>query len=43
MKQRLEGRMLRDRCKTFISDHLFQELSQDVNDDLQNSQRGAVP
>ena len=40
MKQRLECRMLRDRCKTFISDHLFQELPQDANDDLQNPQRG---
>ena len=32
--------MLRDRGKTFISDHLFQELPQDANDDLQNSRGG---
>lgn len=38
MKQHLEGRMLRDRCKAFISDHLLQELPQDANDDLQNQQ-----
>lgn len=30
--------MLCDRCKTSISDHLFQELSQDANNDLQNTQ-----
>ena len=40
MKQRLKGRKLRDRCKTFISDHLFQELPQDANNYLQNPQRG---
>lgn len=38
MKQSLEDRMLRDRCKAFISDHLLQELPQDANDDLQNQQ-----
>ena len=37
MKQRLERRMLRDRCKAFICDHLFQELPQDANNYLQNS------
>ena len=42
MKQRLERRMLRDRCKTFISDHVFQELSQDANNDLQNPQEGST-
>ena len=40
MKQSLEDRMLRDRCKAFISDHLFQELSQDANNYLQNPQEG---
>ena len=29
MKQRLECCMLCDRCKAFISDHLFQELPQE--------------
>ena len=40
MKQRLECRMLCDRCKAFISDHLFQELPQDANNYLQNQQGG---
>ena len=39
-KQRLERRMLRDRCKTCICDHLFQELPQNANGDLQNPQVG---
>lgn len=34
MKQSLERRMLRDSCKTFISDHVLQEFPQDANDDL---------
>ena len=42
MKQHLEGRMLRDRWEAFISDHLLQELPQDANNDLENSQWGAV-